>query len=82
MKLKISEYIGLHFVLGWVAAQALQCDYTSCVKIACFNAFIGAYLNNAHWIIWEKITGKKHKILIDKEEKERNQHATCKRKSC
>lgn len=63
MKLTIAQFTALCFVIGWVAGQVIQADYQTCLYLASLNAFIGAYLNNAHKLMWAlllKVTKRSH----------------------
>lgn len=59
MKLNLVQFISISFVIGWVFGQALKFPYEVCLSLAFLGAFISAYLNNAHGILWRMITGKK-----------------------
>lgn len=55
MKLTVLQFTTLCFVSGWVAGQVIRGDYWTCLYLALLNAFIGAYLNDAHKILWASI---------------------------
>ena len=55
MKLTLPQFLTLCFVAGWVAGQVIRGDYWTCLYLASLNAFIGAYLNDAHKLLWASL---------------------------
>ncbi len=62
MKLNLIQFIALSFVIGWVGGEVIKSSYEVCLSLGCLGAFIGAYLNNAHGILWQLFTGKRIKL--------------------
>jgi len=55
ISLTLLQFIAFSFVLGWVIADVMKLDYYNRLYIASFSAFIGAYINDAHKVIWESM---------------------------
>ena len=55
MHLNLLQFIALSFVFGWTGGQVLQQGYMPSLLLGLLGAFIAAYLNNAHGIVFNKI---------------------------
>lgn len=53
--LTLLQFIAFAFVLGWVIGDVMKLDYYNRLYVASFSAFIGAYINDAHKILWEYV---------------------------
>ncbi len=59
MKLNLIQFIALSFVIGWVGGQVIKSPYEVCLALGLLGAFIAAYINNAHGLLWQELTRKR-----------------------
>ena len=55
ISLTLLQFVAFAFVLGWVIGDVMKLDYYNHLYVASFSAFMGAYINDAHKVLWAYI---------------------------
>jgi hypothetical protein len=55
MKINLMQLIAFSFSFGWVIGQVLNMERGECLQMAIYGAFLAAFANNAHGILWNRL---------------------------